>query len=409
MRELKRILWPWKQTVSEIENCYPLPARNRKATRLLLQWHTTDRCNLKCLHCYRDTTSSNGNHKSNRISHNGKDFTPISDSGQELSSKDHLRILEEYKTLLNSFSGSQHHKKGHINFTGGEPFLRTDFLSLLEKTVADRHLYSVGILTNGKLIDSSLAKQLKKYSISYLQVSLDGDREIHDTLRGEGDFDRTLDAIRICSAEGLSVSVSFTAHRGNINTLNSVAKVAYEAGADYLWSDRLIPEGTGDALREHCFSGEETRDYVKLLGEISQKYGETRNSTGIFDLWKRSGRRIPGKNRENFRVRNHRALQFLDSGDVPYRCSAGDSLLTVLSDGTVVPCRRMPLNVGNVLDQSLVEIYNENELLKKLRKHEIPDGCNHCLYRNDCNGGLRCLSLAIQSDPFARDPGCWLS
>ena len=106
----------------------------------------------------------------------------------------------------------------------------------------------------------------------------------------------------------------------------------------------------------------------------------------------------------------HRALQFLVGGGRPYRCTAGDSLITVQPNGDVVPCRRMPLRVGNLLETPLAELYERSPLLRALRDPDRASrGCERCAFARLCGGGLRCLSAAVHGDPFVADPGCWLA
>ena len=66
-------------------------------------------------------------------------------------------------------------------------------------------------------------------------------------------------------------------------------------------------------------------------------------------------------------VAAHRALQFLTAGGSAYHCTAGDSLLTVMPNGDVYPCRRMPIRAGNVFQTSLREIYERSHILRALR------------------------------------------
>lgn len=56
----------------------------------------------------------------------------------------------------------------------------------------------------------------------------------------------------------------------------------------------------------------------------------------------------------------HRALQFMVGGGEPYHCSAGDTPITILPNGDVLPCRRMPVIAGNLFNQPLQEIYFES-------------------------------------------------
>ena len=102
----------------------------------------------------------------------------------------------------------------------------------------------------------------------------------------------------------------------------------------------------------------------------------------------------------------NRALQFLKGGNC-YKCSAGKGLVTIMEDGIVYPCRRMPIEFGNIFEKSLIEIY-ESDILKKLRNCTKVDGCNNCIYFENCGGGLRCLSYAVYGTPFKRDEGCFI-
>ena len=86
----------------------------------------------------------------------------------------------------------------------------------------------------------------------------------------------------------------------------------------------------------------------------------------------------------------------------------GKTLLALLADGTVLPCRRLPIEVGNLLNQSLLSIYNENEVLNDLRKDTIPEECRGCLKSSICKGGLKCLSYSLQGDYHLKDKDCLL-
>ena len=105
----------------------------------------------------------------------------------------------------------------------------------------------------------------------------------------------------------------------------------------------------------------------------------------------------------------HRALQFLVGGGHPYNCSAGDSLITIMSNGDLYPCRRMPIKVGNVMETPLETLYYQSPLFVALRNEEnISHNCNECSHKLLCRGGLKCLSYATSGNPFERDPGCYI-
>ena len=142
---------------------------------LLLQWHVTERCNLRCAHCYQESYS-----------------------GSELEFGQLLNILGQYQDLLAEWRSTSKRRnlRGHITVTGGEPFVRSDFLDLLEVFAAHRKHFSFAILTNGTFIDTAMVRRLRKLRPAFVQVSMEGSQATHDRIRGAGNFDRTVTAIK---------------------------------------------------------------------------------------------------------------------------------------------------------------------------------------------------------------------
>jgi len=335
-------------------------------SHLLLQWHVTERCNLRCRHCYQE------DFKSDEL-----DFVGL------------LRILAQFKELLEArqrdLGGPV---RGHITLTGGEPFVRSDFLDLLIRVAAGWRWTSFAILSNGGLIDGELARRLARLHPSFVQVSLDGMEKTHDQIRGHGDFQRSIRAIEHLVGAGIRTVISFTAHRDNWQEFAAVARLACELKVSRLWSDRMLPVGQGPALG--VLTAKETRAYVSLMRQARQEAG--RNGFGRTE------------------ISMYRALQFSKSGHRIYHCTAGGTLLTVMPNGDLYPCRRMPIRVGNVMETSLTELYYTDPILRSLRDPDrVSQGCEKCDFQHECRGGLRCLSYATTGSPFAVDPGCWRS
>lgn len=112
-------------------------------------------------------------------------------------------------------------------------------------------------------------------------------------------------------------------------------------------ADRLIPIGSGKSL--DVLTPEETCTF------FHEMYKAKRSK----HLFKKT------------EIAMHRALQFLVAGGKPYKCAAGDSLITVQANGDVYPCRRMSVTIGNVMETDLTEIYYGNEVLRTLRDKKI--------------------------------------
>lgn len=125
----------------------------------------TDRCNLTCRHC--DIWKN----------------TP----GNELDLEAWKKIIDEFREWIGPFS---------LKFAGGEPLVRRDIVELT-RYCRDNEI-TVGINTNGTLINKKMAVELLDAGINELNVSLDGiDPEIHDYIRNkQGTFDRVMKAVK---------------------------------------------------------------------------------------------------------------------------------------------------------------------------------------------------------------------
>jgi len=333
---------------------------------LLFQWHLTERCNLKCTHCYQENQT-----------------TP------ELSHDKLLAILEQFCSFIRSCREQSDGRpfRAHITVTGGEPFVRDDLMPLLEKLSGTRDLFSFAILTNGTLLDPAVINSLKKMKPGFVQVSIDGKQDTHDRIRGTGNYEKAVAGLKALVNAGIPSYLSFTAHRDNFREFSSVARLGNKLGVTRIWADRMVPCGSGSTLAENVLTPDETREFIGIM-EHESRSGWFRRS----------------------QVKLHRSLQFIATGASPYRCSAGDTLVTVLANGDVCPCRRMPIVVGNMQRHSLEDLYKSSEIFRNLRDQErVSKGCEKCFYARMCGGGSRCIAYAVHGDPFHADPGCWLA
>lgn len=365
--------WPRITPVDRAATAPPERARIlARLRRFTFQWHLTERCNLRCAHCYQESYNS-----------------------PELGYAAWLEVLDQLEQFLAEWRaacGSP--RRLHITLTGGEPLVHPDLMRLLEVLAGRRDRFSFAILSNGHLVDRARARRLARLGPRYFQVSLEGTAATHDRIRGPGSFGRVRNAIRELRRVRIPVMISFTAHRDNFREFPAVARLAQELGVTRIWTDRLIPLGAGAQGATGSLTPAETREYIELL-KAARRSARRRGS-----WWPR----------HRTEVAQHRALQFLGGEGVPYRCVAGESLLALMPNGDLLPCRRMPLRVGNVLKTPLRQLYFEDPMLRALRNpRQVASGCEGCGLEKLCRGGLRCLSFALHGDPFHSDPGCWLA
>ena len=131
-----------------------------------IHFSLTYRCNLNCRQCDIPLTG-----KKDRA---------------ELTTEQVCTALSQLKEWLGKF---------HVNFAGGEPFIRRDILDLVE--FSSRNGISVNITTNGLLIDEKKARRIERSGINSLNISLDGMRaETHDHMRNRrGSYKKTMEVV----------------------------------------------------------------------------------------------------------------------------------------------------------------------------------------------------------------------
>lgn len=324
--------------------------------KFVLQWHLSENCNLKCLHCYQE------NHK------------PIQLEFDKL-----VIIYKQFKELLNKKK-----MKGHINITGGEPLCNPYLFKLLDLIKEDSDFISFSILTNGTLINEKIAKKINSYNPLYVQVSLEGGRKTNDYIRGKGTYKKIAEGIVNLRKEDIFTSISFTATSLNYKEFPKVVRYARKYDVNNVWSDRFIP--LGDSDKSLALNYEQTREYLEIMNKERNKLRNIKNN--------------------NTTISMYRALQFQMTNDFAYGCTAGDTLLTVMENGDLVPCRRMPIVIGNLFDRSMYDLYINSDVLKTLRERKIPDECINCEHSEVCHGGLKCLTYAMYKDLNHKDYGC---
>jgi len=325
--------------------------------RFILQWHLSENCNLKCLHCYQE------NHK------------PIQLKFEQL-----LDIYNQYKELLKKLK-----MKGHINITGGEPLCNPYLFKILELIKKDSENITFSILTNGTLINDDIAKRIKDFNPYYVQVSLEGGKKINDYIRGNGTYKKIAQGIISLRKQNIFTSISFTATKLNYKEFPKVVKYAKKYKVNNVWSDRYIP--LGESIdKELVLNYDETREYLDIMNNERNKLMNKKNNITTISMY--------------------RALQFQMTNDFAYSCTAGDTLLTVMENGDLVPCRRMPIVVGNLFEKNMYDLYKNSTVLKELRENKIPDDCYSCEHSELCRGGLKCLTYAIYGNLNNKDVGC---
>jgi radical SAM protein with 4Fe4S-binding SPASM domain len=335
-----------------------------------LQWHITDRCNLRCRHCYQRGTS--------------KKEPTVAEAGEVAAEA--AAMLRAWAKLYGvAFSPS-------CNVTGGEPFVRDDLFPLME--AVGREGFALFLLTNGTLVDRSRALSLAALGVQGVQVSFEGPQPVHDKIRGRGAFRAAAAGVRVLAEAGLPVTLNVTLSRLNAPYAPKMAAIARQMGATRLGFSRLVPTGRGRALWDQMLTPAEVASlYATLFAQ---------EAPGLQIV---SGDPVAAQMREPAPSA---------TGGGPFGgCAAGVSGLTLLPDGTILPCRRLEIPLGNVRTDSLREVWASSAVLAGLRdQRRYRDQCGACARWSGCRG-CRAIAFAVggaggNSDPFGPDPQCFL-
>jgi mycofactocin radical SAM maturase len=311
-------------------------------------WEITYACNLSCIHC-------------------------LSDSGKkkpgELTTEACLRVIDELSR----------NKVFQFNIGGGEPFMRPDFLDLMD--YAHEKGMVTCISTNGTRIDAETAGRLR-HPLVYIQVSLDGATpESNDAIRGDGSFHKVIQALEYLKRESIEVSINTVLTRRSIDELENLRDLAADFDAK-LRVSRFRPSGRGKkAWWELNVNKRQMFEFSAWLSEHLQV------STGdSFFSVSTEERRSLGLN----------------------MCGACKLTCCLSPQGTVYPCAFLQEDefaAGRLPETSFADIWNESPVFQSFRALEIKS-CESCHRFDLCHGGCPAIAYHTHRKLGVADPGC---
>ncbi|MEW6455149.1 MAG: 12,18-didecarboxysiroheme deacetylase [Acidobacteriota bacterium] len=344
-------------------------------------WNMTRTCNLKCVHCYSQST--------NKIYED------------ELTTHEAKKLIED----LASYGVPV------LLFSGGEPLIRKDFfeLAIHAKNLGIRTVVS----TNGTLITKDVARSLKKIGLSYVGISLDGIEETNDNFRGvKGAFKRAIGGIRNCQEQGLKVGLRFTINKRNVKDIPEIFNLIVEENIQRICFYHLVYSGRGSELIDEDLSHGETRATVDLIIDKTKEMYERgfpkevltvdNHADGVY-LYLRM------KKEKNPRSNDVLKLLQMNGGN-----STGIGIGCISWDGNVHPDQFWRhYSFGNVREKKFSQIWEDlsDPLIAKLkyRKPYLKGKCLRCRWINICNGNFRVRAEAKTGDVWEKDPACYLT
>lgn len=281
-----------------------------------------------------------------------------------------------------------------FTFHGGEPLLAGyDFYEHALKRISTElsHLYpAYAIQTNLWKMDDKLASLFKQYSIP-IGSSLDGPKELNDTQRGPGYYEKTLKGYNIAKKHGLNVSFISTFTNKSIKQKEEIFEFFKDNGLNL----KIHPALPSIKSHKSDNFALEPWDYGELLLYLLDQYLDLADTIELKNI-------------------DHLCKAvFMKTGFVCTYVDCMDSTFAIGPDGKIYPCYRfvdMPdYEIGHVSDRPTYEELMDTRAEKLLQEYKefVDEDCKDCKHIDYCRGGCPYNALTISNHKVSCvDPHC---
>ena len=320
----------------------------------------TYRCNLSCPYCYIGQNRSIG----------------------ELSKDEWLKIISQIPWF------------GFITLVGGEPFIRDDFIEILN--YASKKVFGkVNVVTNGLFLNEENVNALINAKPMLLSVSLDGWGRTHDLNRGqEGIFDKIISNLELVNQKRkktkMMVDIKTIVLNNNIDDIYKLYEYCTKMGFEFLSVSFLR---NNDLKQNAILKGEFEPVFYELPYDINPYF----NVEHFIEVYKKmkalksktiirfspkfeggSDDVVIKKIRDFFAPENKDMLKRHPS-EIYYPCKYPFSNIMINPSGDVYPC--LSFKIGNVKDKSIKEVFNLPKIKcfrKNLKVSKSFSSCQMC-------------------------------
>lgn len=303
----------------------------------------TSFCNLRCRHCYSIFE---------------KEKTIDMETLKELA-----KTLAEMGCIF-------------VTLSGGEPLTIGKRIFSMAEIFKEKGL-KVLLTTNATLFKNFPVEDFGIFDS--IQISVDGPKEIHEAIRGNGTFSTAVEmAEQLKNRLPVDVCFMMTLNSLNVNHIGAVNELAKRLEV------RLAVERMTGATRGGSVNDLTSDEFFGAMEFIINK------NIGCTDpCW--------------FPFRNAKMEK---TGRIRGGCTAGITALAVSTDLDIYPCARLRVKIGSLKKEKLEDIWFNSEILNTLRDRTNYKGrCGNCGYVEIC-GGCRANAFAKTGDYLAEDPIC---
>ena len=299
---------------------------------MLVIWEATQACDLACVHCRASAQSER--------------------SDTELTTEQGYRLLDEIRSFGEPL----------MVFTGGDPLKRPDLFELI------RYSVKIGLRTNvtpsaTPLLTAEAIDKFKEAGVSRMAISVDGhDAASHDDFRGiPGTFDRAMFALAHARDIGLDTQFQTTVTRRNMGHLPAIADIVTEMRSK-MWSLFFLIV-TGRALASEDLLASEYEDVFEYMYQLSKTAPFGIKTTEAMHYRRYVAQRMRAE---------HGATENESAKGVAFRTagvSDGKGFVFVSHQGEIFPSGFLPVTGGNVLNDSLTDVYRNSRTLQDAARY----------------------------------------
>ncbi|WP_341729958.1 TIGR04053 family radical SAM/SPASM domain-containing protein [Brooklawnia sp.] len=337
---------------------------------MTVYWEMTIACALACRHC-RATAWKR----------------PAPD---QLTTEQGVRLLDQIAGFGDPLP--------HLILTGGDPLRRDDLIELMHQARARRIGVSLSPAVTPDLTRGHLA-QLQEAGAKAVSLSLDGSNpELHDGVRRvAGIFDLTMQALDWAGELDIPVQINTLVTAATAPDLPALYELLKTKPMQRWTLFFLIHTGRGKMLEE--LTPLEAEQVLTWLNELRGVAPFQLSTTEALHFRRVTAQSMEARGMTREQIAVSPAARAFGVRD-------GNGIVFISHNGTVTPSGFLPMPLGNVKQDDLVELYRHHPLMDSLRTPSSFGGdCGVCEYNSWC-GGARSRAYAATGDPLAADPLC---
>ncbi|MCM1273663.1 MAG: radical SAM protein [Clostridium sp.] len=286
-----------------------------------------------------------------------------------------------------------------VTLSGGEPLTRKDITQIV-KRLSDRGV-AVNMITNGLLLDRTMAEQLKENGIATLAISIDGTKEIHDEIRKAGAFDNARRGFQYMKELGIKSGVVTTITNKNMGILGELKEELIRMGVQ-TWQVQLgLPMGNMKEKPDWLLAPEKVVDIINFCYETAKEGRIKIYPADCIGYYTQKELEIKMISYETDRIS-------LWDG-----CNAGIRGFGILHDGKILGCTSIRedefIEKKSIRESSLKEIWENEDAFawrRKFKKADLDGDCKTCVYGSKCLGGCPNTRLTMNGSIHSENQYC---